>query len=255
VIAFLAAVTIGVYLWLVHCYGLRFPRRRFSLGRMTAFVTGVALFAVVLAPPFERWADASFAAHMTQHIVLMLVAPPLVLLGAPLLLLITVPSPTVGRRIAAIAKRPVFHALFAPVTAWLLFVFALWGAHFSPLYEAALEHPALHIVEHLLFVAVAFLFWIPIAQAGYTPRPFAFPARMLYLFLALPQGAFLGLAIYSSRHVLYPHYAQIGAASAALVDQQNGGAIMWIAGGLLLFLSFMITAGAWAYEERREATA
>jgi cytochrome c oxidase assembly factor CtaG len=123
-------------------------------------------------------------------------------------------------------------------------------AHFSPLYNAALEHPAVHVVEHALFLTAAFLFWGAVVQVGYAPRPVPYPARVLYLFLAIPQGAFLGLAIYAARGVLYPHYAHVHNAITALADQQNGGAVMWIAGGFVMFAAFMLTVGAWAMSER-----
>jgi cytochrome c oxidase assembly factor CtaG len=126
----------------------------------------------------------------------------------------------------------------------------LWASHFSGLYEAALEHPAVHVLEHVLYVSAAMLFWASVVQVGYTPRPVPYPARMLYLFLAIPQGAFLGLALYAARRPLYAHYVHVQAPAVALLDQQNGGAVMWIAGGLLLFIAFMCTAGAWAAAER-----
>ena len=242
----------AVYLAAVRDYGRRYPRRKFGAMRVVFFLSGAALLAAAFSPPFERWADASFAAHMAQHVIMTLVAPPLMLLGAPLLLLVAIPQRAMARRIAAVAQHPVAVALLAPAAGWLIFIFVLWGTHFSPLYEAALEHEPLHVVEHGIFLLAAFLFWMPIVEAGYAPRPIAYPARMLYLFLALPQGAFLGLAIYSSRQVLYPHYAHVLSFTHAIDDQRAGGAVMWIVGGFLLFLAFMITAGAWAYAERRE---
>ncbi len=244
------AVLAGAYLWGVHLYRARYPDRSFGSSRIAAFLCGVALLCVALSPAVEAWADRSFAAHMAQHVVLLLIAPPLMLLGAPLLLLVSVPPARAARGISGVVRHPFVHALLAPITGWLLFVFVMWGAHFSPLYEAALEHESVHVLEHLLFVGVAFLFWMPVVQAGYAPRPMPFAARMLYLFLAVPQGAFLGLAIYSSRHILYAHYAATQSTAAALADQQNGGAVMWIAGGFLLFVAFMVTGAAWAYSER-----
>lgn len=249
------AIAIAAYLCGVRAYGRRFPQHPFGFWRIAAFVCGVVVIAGALLPPVDAIADGSFGAHMAQHVVLMLIGPPLLLLGAPLLLLVAATPPAVAKRVTAIAKHPVAHALFSPVTAWLLFVFTIWGVHFSPLYEAALQSEAVHVLEHVLFVTVALLFWIPVVQVGYAPRPVAFPARMLYLFLALPQGAFLGLALYASHRVLYPHYADVLGPAGALSDQHDGGAVMWIAGGFLLFVAFMLTAGAWAADERREAVA
>jgi cytochrome c oxidase assembly factor CtaG len=247
--AIFGIAAIAAYLYGVRAYNARFADRAYSGWRIAAFVSGCVLTIAVLLAPVEPLADRSFAWHMTQHVVLMLVAPPLMLLGAPLLLLVAVPPPRIARRITGFAQSPAGTALFAPLTGWILFVAVLWGSHFSPLYEAALEHPAVHVAEHALYVSAALLFWASIVQVGYTPRPLPYPARMLYLFLAIPQGAFLGLALYAARQVLYAHYLRGSTVALALADQQNGGAVMWIAGGLLLFIAFMCTAGAWAAAE------
>lgn len=251
----LAAIVLGllaiyVYLRAVGVYNARFPDRAYTGWRIAAFISGVVLMTAVLLPPIEPLADTSFAWHMTQHVVLMLMGPPLLLLGAPLLLAVAVPPPHIARRITAAAGSAVGKVIFAPLTGWLLFVAVLWMSHFSPLYEAALDHGAVHVAEHGLYVGAALLFWSSVVQAGYTPRPLPYAARMLYLFLAIPQGAFLGLALYAARQILYPHYLHDRTFALALADQQNGGAVMWIAGGLLLFIAFMCTAGAWAAAER-----
>lgn len=250
---FLGALTIAAYAYAVAIYNARFPDRAYSVWRVAAFAGGVALMTAVLLPPIEPLADTSFAWHMAQHVVLMLVGPPLLLLGAPLLLLVAVPPPRIARRLTRAASSPVGHAIFAPLTGWLAFIAVLWMSHFSPLYEAALDHRGMHVLEHALYVGAALLFWASVVQVGYTPRPVPYAARMLYLFLAIPQGAFLGLALYAARHVMYPHYLLDRTPALALADQQNGGAVMWIAGGLLLFIAFMCTAGAWAAAERTEA--
>ncbi|HKU66694.1 MAG TPA: cytochrome c oxidase assembly protein [Candidatus Baltobacteraceae bacterium] len=253
-IAAIAGVAaIAAYLYGVRSYDARFPDRAFSVWRIAAFICGCLLMTVVLLAPIEPLADRSFAWHMTQHVALMLVGPPLVLLGAPLLLLVAATPQRTAQRITGFAQSRAGRALFAPLTGWVLFIAVLWTSHFSPLYEAALENPAIHVAEHALYVFAATLFWASIVQVGYTPRPLPYPARMLYLFLAIPQGAFLGLALYAARQVLYPHYLRGHSVALALADQQNGGAVMWIAGGFLLFVAFMCTAGAWAAAERAPA--
>lgn len=248
----LAVLAISAYRYSVGVYNERFPDRMYSGWRIAAFVCGVVLMTGVLLPPIELLSDTSFAWHMTQHVTLMLIGPPLLLLGAPLLLAVAVPPPRIARRLTAAAGSAAGHVIFAPLTGWLLFVAVLWISHFSPLYEAALDHPGMHILEHALYVSAALLFWSSVVQVDYTPRPLPYPARMLYLFLAIPQGAFLGLALYAARNVMYPHYLLDRTPALALADQQNGGAVMWIAGGLLLFIAFMCTAGAWAAAERTD---
>ncbi len=246
---------IAAYLWAVKTYNARFPDRAFTFARVAAYVAGVTLLTLALLPPIDALAERSFASHMVQHVTLLLIAPPLILLGAPLLLLVAVPPARVARRITGFAHSGLGQVIFAPLTGWLAMVAVLWGSHFSPLYESALDYPGVHVVEHVLFLGAAFLFWGVVVQVGYVPRPVPFPARMLYVFLAIPQGAFLGLAIYAARGVLYPHYLLEQTPGLALADQQNGGAVMWIAGGFLLFTAFMLTAAAWAIAERGGAAA
>lgn len=254
--AILGIAGIAVYLYAVALYRKRYADRVFPAWRVAAFITGWALMTAVLLPAMDARADTSFADHMLQHMVLVLAAPPLILLGAPLLLAVSVPPPRVARRITHFCNTAFGHALFSPVTGWLTYVFVLWAAHFSPLYQLALEHTAVHVAEHALFLFAAFLFWGAIVQVGYAPRPVPYAARMFYLFLAIPQGAFLGFALNASRHVLYPHYLSVfGSVQTALIDQHNAGDVMWIVGGFLMFAAFMITAGAWAASERGAAPA
>jgi cytochrome c oxidase assembly factor CtaG len=246
----LGVAALALYLRGVVLYGRRFPARAFSFWRIAAFTAGTTLMVIALSPPVDALADTWFAVHMLQHVTLMLVGPPLILLGAPLLLMVAVPPPRFARRLTAFADSAVGQVIFAPLTGWLSLVGVLWFSHFSPLYEAALVYPAVHVVEHVLFIGAAFLFWGAIVQVGYAPRPVPFPARILFLFLAIPQGAFLGLAIYAARGVLYPHYLERHTSAVALADQQNGGAVMWIMGGFLLFAALMATCAAWAAAER-----
>jgi putative membrane protein len=246
---------IALYLRSVHLYNCRFPGRAFPAYRTASFVIGTLLLTGVVLPPFDALADRSFAWHMLQHVVMILIAPPLLLLGAPLLLAVAVPPPRVARRISAFANSRFGHALFAPITAWLLYVAVLWASHFSSLYELALEHPAMHVFEHALYFGSALLFWGAVIQVGYVPRAVSYPVRMFYLFLAIPQGAFLGFAINASTRVLYPHYLHYASNVAVVADQHAGGDAMWILGGFVLFVAFMLTASVWAAIERRAATA
>jgi putative membrane protein len=189
---------------------------------------------------------------MAQHMVLTLVAPPLLLLAKPLdVLLAGLPLAT-ARVLARVLRSPAVRTLTHPVIAWTAFVAALWAAHFSPLYQAALVDERIHALEHALFFGTALAFWAVVLGAIPRPVPLAYPARALFLFLAMPFSAFLGLAVYSARSVLYAHYASH---PDALADQQMGGELMWIGGGLLMFAAFIGVMLAWASAERRAAEA
>jgi cytochrome c oxidase assembly factor CtaG len=236
-------------------YRRRFPYRTFSYWHDLWFSLGTIAMAFALSPWIDRLADASFAAHMAQHVALTLIGPPLVLLGAPLLLAAGVARPATARAFGRVLHRPAVRVAISPAVALLVFVAVLWGAHFSPLYEAALENEWIHVLEHVAFVTSAFLFWVWVLPSGSLPRPVPYAARLLLLFLAIPQGAFLAIALQSARGVLYPHYLAAQSVAQALADQRNAGAVMWLGGGTLLFVAFIAVAAEWAARERGAACA
>jgi len=217
--------------------------------QVLAIVAACSAAAAVLAPPFDRLADASFAWHMGQHLVLLFIVPLFVLLARPFEAFFAI----AGKRRAGAVVRAVrpFHCIVHPVVTLALFTGYLWGMHFSPLYESALEHPLVHVAEHIGLLVTGTLFWLPVVSPA-PLRPLNFPARLLYLLLALPQGALLGFALSAARAPLYAHYAAVASPQAALADQSNGAAVMWVGGGLVIFSAFMVTLGLWA---RRESIA
>jgi cytochrome c oxidase assembly factor CtaG len=127
----------------------------------------------------------------------------------------------------------------------------LWWSHLSSLYEASLTNDAIHAAEHVLYLATATLFWWPIVARDPGSARLSYPARMLYLFLAMPVMSLLGFVLSSADRVLYPHYiAPAGSVAAALADQRLGGTIMWessmLGGGVALSI---VLLGWMRYEE------
>ncbi len=226
--------------------------QRFNRWHAAAFAGTIVTLWVALEPPLDGLADRSFLYHMAQHMLLVYVAAPLFLLSAPMMLAFGSFGTAGARQFARVVNAPVCRFLTFPVFTWLFFTLVMWGAHFSPLYNLALAYPLVHALEHGLFLVSAVLFWQAIVHIGPASWPMNFPLRIVYVFLAMPQSAFLGLALYQSHFVLYPHYvATQGSVAAALSDQHAGGALMWIAGGLLLFAVFMLVAAMWGRYEQR----
>jgi ubiquinol-cytochrome c reductase cytochrome c subunit len=206
----------------------------------------VAVAALAVSTPLDQLADASFAWHMVQHLILLFCAPLLLLAGRPFRPFAAV----AGKRLTARTVRALapLQALASPPVAFAAFVGCLWATHFSPLYEAALDSAALHAAEHALYFAAGVAFWLPVlAPPPLRPQPYL--VRLFYLLIALPQGALLGLVIDSARAPLYAHYARAMPFGAALADQQAAAAVMWIAGGAVVFAAMLATLGAWAYRE------
>ena len=221
-----------------------------SIARCAAYGGAAALLAfAVVGPAFDRLADRSFAWHMVQHLALMDGVALLLVLARPFDLYARLAGKSATATLVT-ATRPL-HALASPAFALVLFIAVLWGTHFSALYEAALKSQWVHAGEHALYLGAGIVFWLPVV-APPPLRPLPYPARLFYLAVALPQGALLGMAIFSARQPLYAHYVAVtGSVSAALADQHDAAAVMWIGGGLVVLAALLATLALWANRELR----
>ena len=246
----------AAYLWAVLAVNRAHPHNRHPRTRTWLFFAGLAAIGVALASPIETYEGSLFSVHMLQHLVLMLLAAPLLLAGGPITLTLRSSTPDVRRRLLWILHSPVLKAISFPVFTWLLFVAVNWGWHFSTLYNDALENTLLHYFQHATFLVAALLFWWPITGVDPSPWRMPYPVRLFYLFLALPQNSFLGVALLSAGEVLYPHYVTNGRpwGPTPLEDQQLGGVLMWVIGDIAFLIGMVIVIVGWMrHEERRTA--
>ena len=246
----------AAWMWAVRRVAGRHPANPHPAYRSWFFGAGLVAIAVALLSPIEAYEGQLFSVHMVQHMLLELVAAPLLLAAAPITLTLRASSPRVRRGLLVILHSPVLKVISFPVIAWILFAAVNWGWHFSTLYDQALEQPLLHYVQHATFLAAALLFWWPAIGADPSPWRLPFPVRLFYLFLALPQNSFLGVSLLSAGQVLYPHYITNLRTwgSKPLEDQQLGGVLMWVAGDLAFLVAMAIVIVAWMrHEERRTA--
>jgi putative copper resistance protein D len=139
-----------------------------------------------------------------------------------------------------------------PVVAWLIFAGVMWGSHFSPLFDAALEDPLVHDLEHALFLAAALLFWWPAVALDPGPWRMPHPVRAMYVFLQMPQNTFLAVTILNSSVVLYNHYATLARSwgPTVLEDQQIAGGLMWITGDILFLTGLAAILAGWMLHEK-----
>lgn len=221
--------------------------------RRRLFLAGLVVVFAALQSPIDAGAATSFAVHMTQHLLLTMVAAPLMVLGAPVTLALQAMSPTRRRRLLSALRSVPVRLLSSPIAAWSLFVAVLWGTHLTSLYELTLRSPGVHALEHLAYLATALLFWIPVVGLDPAPAGLSHPARILYLFLAMPAMAFLGLALFSADRVLYPTYAAVEGASRALADQRVAGALMWTGTMFLIVPALGFVLLDWMRADEREA--
>jgi cytochrome c oxidase assembly factor CtaG len=243
------AGVIGVLILYVLCTGRyrdRFPGSAVvPLGRQVAFISGLLVMLIALATPLDTIGDQYlFTAHMLQHLLLTLVAAPLLLGGTPAWLL----------RAFLRATRLTGFVRWArhPIVAFFAFNVVFTLAHVPAFYELTLANEPLHALEHLAFVGTAMLMWMPVLS----PAPdiaARYPAlgQVMYLFLQTVPASLLGALLSSTSSAYYPTYilAPRITSLSPLEDQQLGGLIMWVGSGLYFLIATGVVFFIWAARE------
>jgi putative membrane protein len=265
-----ASILIGAALWTAGYVWLVGPLRRRrgwgpapSWGRQASFHLGTFFLLLALVSPLDYLSDYYLlSAHMVQHLLLVLVIPPLWLIGMPGGWLDDVLP-------AGFIQKAVFQ-FTRPLAAFLIFNVVFYAWHIPALYDAALLDERLHVLEHLMFLAVAVVGWWPVL--GFLPRaaPRAgYPLQTLYLFLMMVFSTGLGAIISLAKDPLYPIYLNaprvIGSTPlpaftngprlwglSIMDDQELAGLIMWVPGNMLFFSAFLLALGAWYRSEERK---
>jgi putative membrane protein len=229
---------------------------RGDYARAPWFVAGVAVMFLALVSPLDALADHYlFSAHMVQHLLLILVVPPLLILGLP---------PRMIERLLAIrgmAKTELI--LRRPALAWIIGMGLEWLWHLPALYNLALGSEGIHAVEHLLFLVGATIFWWPIFAPLERCR-LAPLVAMLYLAAGAVAGSLLGILLTFANPGLYPAYLKPNDVYGILgiirdnwgitpaIDQQIGGLLMWVPGGAVFLTAILTVMARWYSSESLE---
>jgi putative membrane protein len=238
------------------------PRERPTRLHTAAFFGALAALGLALLSPLDVLADRYlFSAHMLQHLLLVMAVPPLMLIGVPTRWLHGIRESPL-----AVAER----ALGQPLVALAAFTLCLAVWHVPELYEAALANERLHVLEHLTFLATASMFWWPVVQPRVASAQLGYLGRMVYLFVAAVPSSALGALLTLAPTPLYPTYAvatdqgdalQLRAllrgswGLTPLADQQLGGLLMWVPGGLVYLLAIWIISLRWMGTEQTSIVA
>lgn len=227
--------------------------------RTTAFFGGVAALGVALVSPLEPVSGALASAHMVQHILILVVAAPLLAFSAPATTLLRgAPRELVraGARLGrAVGLRPRrLRLLQNPVVAWLLNVGVLWTWHASVLYEAALRSEPLHILQHLSFLLSGVLVWRVVV--GPDRVRVVAGAGVLLVFALAIQNVLLSALLTFAEEPWYASYADTAPVwgLSHLGDQQLAGAIMWVPTGLVYLLVALHLFSSWLEQTDREGS-
>lgn len=237
------------------------PRRTLADHRRAwRFALGLLSVAIALVSPLEPLARSLASAHMVQHLLLVLVAAPLIALSGPFPIMLRGAPPRL-RRAAGRWRRGLkvsparLRILLHPGVAWLAHAGALWLWHSSVMYGAALRNDATHMLEHASFLGTALLFWSVVVQEGPAPRT-SHGTRILLVFTMAMQGVLLGVLLTFAGTPWYAGYATTTAAWGLdpLTDQQLAGVLMWIPGGIVYLTAALLLLAAWIRDSEPSST-
>lgn len=224
--------------------------------RTASFVAGLATIVLALESPLDAAADQLFWAHMFQHVLLLTVAPPLILLGRPwprMWRALPLESrTTIGRALARARWTAPLRAVARPMPAWLLFNATIVAWHIPAAYNATLTTNAIHQLEHAMFFFTGLLFWARVIDPGPLRPRLIWPTRIAYVVGAMVVGWVLAITLVLVPEPLIAHYAALAhrpAGISALTDQQLAGGVMWVPGSLSYGIATMIGVYRWLEPE------
>ena len=225
-----------------------------SMTRQILFYAGLGVLALMLVGPVPHAAINTFWIHMVQHISLMMLISPLLVLGSPFKLLLGAPHSPAGRVASALAKNILIRQLFKAEVGFVIFLAVLILTHFSPLANAGMRNPNIHCLELMLFLLGGLIYYYPVMEGNPHPYPVPYSQRVLSLFAMMLPETMTGFFLYSGNRVLHslPNNTSM---SMGLSDQHTGGAIMWAMGMLIDTMWIVLAAKDWFENERLLAEA
>jgi putative membrane protein len=240
--------------WL-YARGLRRLWGRAGVGRGVrrwqawCFAAGIGALFVALISPLDALGGALFSAHMVQHMVLMLVAAPLLVMGNAVVAFLWALPLAWRRRLGGWGRQPdvrgAWYVFSNPFSAWLLHAAAIWVWHVPVLYEATLYSELVHLAQHAAFFGTAMLFWWAALEMGRRQR-LRYGLGVIYVFTTMMHTSILSALLTFSLVLWYPIYADRTAAwgLTPLEDQQLGGLLMWVPAGVIYLVIALGLLGA-----------
>jgi putative membrane protein len=232
-----------------------------SRWRTACFVAGLATIVAALDSSIDELSEQLLWVHMVQHIMLLVVAPPLLALARPWNRMWHGLPLTLRRRTAgAVAQSPrlapvrkAARVLQDPVVAWLAFNVTFVAWHIPAAYDATLQHPFVHALEHAMFFGTALLFWTRVIDSPPWRSPLSDVPRAVYLGLGMVVSWVLAIAFAVSTAPVYAPYAAEASRPGgltALADQQLAAGVMWVPGSIPLTIGILFIVYRWLQPNR-----
>jgi putative membrane protein len=229
-------------------------------GRLVAYLGGLVILGLALMSPIDVLGGQFFFMHMIQHLLLVMIVPPLLWLASPLPFVLWGLPVSARRQVGGwlrprSALRLRLRALTPPGIVWMLFVAALLGWHDPDAYQAALQDDLVHDLEHLTFFVTAVLFWWHVIHAApHIHKRLPRGGRVAYVLAAVPPTMAAGVVIALSGQPIYTYYAGVPRlwGISVMQDQMLGGVIMWIPGSMMYILAALVLISRWLQEEEQK---
>ncbi|HEY3866663.1 MAG TPA: cytochrome c oxidase assembly protein [Solirubrobacteraceae bacterium] len=248
------AATAVLYGWGV-VRARRRARERWPLWRVASFMAGLLVLMCALLTGIDPYSDELLSIHVVQHLLLILLAPVLLLWGAPVRLALSVCAPAGRRAIGAVLRQRWLRVLTRPACGFALFTIVVLATHLTGLYEVALRDQTVHDFEHAAYFWSGIVFLLPLLAADPIPHPPSAIARFSWLMGAMTV-MFIPAALFMfDEHVRYPFYLAPARAlhRSALADQHAAGIAMAVGGGIAMAaLAIVVTMEAMIREEGRQ---
>ena len=246
----------GLYLWGVRRVARRHPARRWPAWRTWMFLGGLAVVVLALESGIGSYDDVLFWDHMVQHLMLIMVAPPLLIVGQPITLLLHASRNPLHTWVKRIVRSRPASFLTWPVFGIAAYAAAVTAAHLTSLASLTETNQALHNAEHVAFLAVGYLFFLPVLGTEPIRWRLSYPVRFVILVLVMPVDTFTGLVLgfgtASTPGIVTgprPPWAP-----GPVADLHAGGAVMWVAGDAIMFGLMMLVFLMWSMDERAVAS-
>jgi cytochrome c oxidase assembly factor CtaG len=246
----------GGYLALCRAVARDHPRNPWPAVRTYSFLTGLAVVAAATQSAAEVYDGTLLSAHMVQHVLLIMVAPPLLVYGRPVTLALHGAGNPLHARLIRMLRSKAARAVTWPPVTTALYVAVVAGTHTPPVMDLILRSQAAHAGEHALYLLAGYLYFLPVVGSEPAGWRLSFAGRYLVLLAGMQADAIVGLALTLPGHEIFPGYAGTGRtwAPSVLTDQRAGGVLMW-AGSDLVMAGLAIVLAVALVHARKPATA
>ena len=246
------AVALGLYAWGVVRVARRHPARPWPARRTAMFGAGLAVLVLATQSGIGVYDDVLYWDHMVQHLMLIMVAPPLLIGGQPITLLLHSSRNPLHTWAKRVLRSRVATFLTWPVFGSVAYAAAIAVAHLTSLANVVEQNQTLHNAEHAVFLIVGYLFFLPILGREPIRWKLSYPIRFVMLVLIMPVDTFTGLFLGygSATSPGIPTGPRPAWAPSPVNDLHLGGAVMWIAGDCIMFGLMMLVFMMWSTDER-----